>query len=118
MSKHNYSQYSKKNEEKKPVRPVEVVNEVVQEPVVETPVVEVKMEPKREVETNVKATVVNCAKLNVREKPNTDADILVVLNNGSEVEVDPARSTREWVKITTASGVDGFCMRKFVSVKA
>lgn len=123
MSKHNYSQYSKKNdnkivEEKKPIQPIEVVNEVIPEPVIAEPVAEVKMEPKREVETRVKGAVVNCAKLNVREKPNTDANILAVLDNGAEVVIDTARSTHEWVKITTAVGIEGFCMRKFVSAKA
>ena len=124
MSKHNYSQYSKKH--------ANPVNEVV-EPVVEdvettvvAPVepVEVKMEskidtpiePKRKSEAK-KGVVTNCAKLNVRANPTTDADVIAVLDNHSEVEIDMARSAGEWFKICTAAGVEGFCMRKFVNAK-
>lgn len=127
MSKHNYSQYSKKNvdnenkvvEELNPIQPVEII--------VDEPVAEVKMEPevavvKETVETvtlpkAVTGTVFNCSKLNVRSKPSTDAEVVAVLDNNSEVEIDSARSTNEWLKITTAVGVDGFCMRKFVNAK-
>ena len=115
MSNHNYSQYSNKkhkpNNYNKPK--VETTVDVEVEPA------EVKMEaPKAEVKTVVSGTVSGCAKLNVRVKPTTDSDVLIVLDHDSEVIIDPARSTTEWLKITTAAGIDGFCMRKFVSAKA
>lgn len=126
MSNHNYSQYSNKkhnpNNHNKPKAEatIDVEHEAVyvKHTVPEVEPAEVKMEaPKAEVKTIVPGTVSGCAKLNVRVKPTTDSDVLIVLDNGSEVMIDPARSTNEWLKITTAAGIDGFCMRKFVSAK-
>ena len=131
MSNHNYSQYSNKKNKKtcnkpqveEPIEKIDVVeNEAVPEVVYTfaAPVepLEVKTEaPKAEVETTIIGTVVGCSKLNVRAKPSTDADILVVLDVNSEVKVDPARSAVGWVKVITAAGVEGFCMRKFISAK-
>lgn len=65
----------------------------------------------------VTGTVTGCSKLNVRAKPSTDSEVVTILNGDSEVAIDPARSTNEWLKITTAAGVEGFCMRKFVNAK-
>lgn len=118
MSNHNYSQYSnKKNNHNKPKVDESVI--VLDDLVIEQS--EVKMEPetapvvKPEVKPVITGTVVNCTKLNVRSNPVIDAEILTVLDANSEVEIDKARSTNEWLKITTAAGIDGFCMRKFVS---
>ena len=139
MSNHNYSQYSNKksnsgkagtaaqavnkpkNYNKPKVEETIVENVMVHEPetmTVEPTAPEVKMVVET-VETAtlpkvVTGTVVKCSKLNVRAKPAPDADILTVLDVNSEVVIDTARSTNEWLKITTATGVDGFCMRKFV----
>ena len=133
MSNHNYSQYSN-NKKKKNYNKPKVEETVVDETVttVAAPVepVEIKMESfepavdvvVETVETvtlpkTVTGTVANCSKLNVRAKPATDAEVVTILNSDSEVKIDPARSTNEWLKITTAAGVEGFCMRKFVNVK-
>lgn len=124
MSKHNYSQYSKKNNYNKPA--VEDTTENIVIPEVNYTFVElhdVKMEPVNEtVDTvtlpkTVTGTVFNCAKLNVRSKPDTDAEVLTILDTNAEVVIDPARSINDWLKITTAAGVEGFCMRKYVSAK-
>lgn len=144
MSNHNYSQYSnnkKKKNYNKPKVEETVVEETVTTVAAPTESVENKMvveqsetAPKAEffepavdvvvetVETvtlpkTVTGTVAGCTKLNVRAKPATDAEVVTILNINSEIEIDPARSTNEWVKITTADGVEGFCMRKFVNAK-
>lgn len=132
MSNHNYSQYSnkkKKNYNKPkaelvdavttveaPVEPAEIKMEStpVVDPVVVNEVVDTN--PKAEVNTVFAGIVVGCNKLNVRSKPAIDANVLMTLDAGTEIVIDPARSTTDWLKITTA-GVDGFCMRKFVSAK-
>lgn len=136
MSKHNYSQYSKKSNnsnietaaqaanENTNVKPhVDeiiiddvAVSEIVMSEVVESPI-EVKMEPvvaEPVAPKSVIGTVFNCSKLNVRTKPIADADVVCVIDSNSEVEIDMSRSTKEWFKICTATGVEGFCMRKFV----
>lgn len=139
MSNHNYSQYSNKKNKKNYNNPkVEVEESVTTMAAPEEPV-EIKMvveqsetAPKAEtiavkpvvetVETvampaTVTGTVFNCSKLNVRVKPAIDAEVVTILNINTEVKIDPSRSTNEWLKITTVDGVEGFCMRKFVTAK-
>lgn len=135
MSKHNYSQYSKKNENVAPVAVEDEVTtpEVDVETVVDTVVApEVKMEVElsettaapelvnETVETaaipeTVKGIVANCAKLNVRVAPNASATIACVLDAKSEIEIDMAKSTDEWFCVCTVAGTEGYCMRKFVN---
>lgn len=125
MSKHNYSQYANKNNKNNPnkvtaeeLKPIEAASEVV--PVEETiePVVEPAVASVVETVPEIPATgtVINCTKLNVRAKPVADAEVLCVLAAESEIEVDMARSTSDWYHVITATGVDGFCMRKFVKI--
>lgn len=113
MSKRNYTQYS--NNKKKtttnavPVETLKPISETV------TPVelVEETVETVTLPET-VEGVVVNCAKLNVRVEPNLNGEIICVLDVMSEIEIDVTKSTDEWLKICTATGVEGYCMRKFV----
>ena len=85
MSKHNYSKYSDKkktnNTQPKP-------NKAVTSTVPKSPSPEVKMEVELIQETvdtvtlpkTVSGVVVDCAKLNVREEPSIDADVVCVLD--------------------------------------
>ena len=61
--------------------------------------------------------VVDCAKLNVRSEPYIDSDIVCVIPGSTEVEVDEENSTDDFYKICTYSGVEGFCMKKFIQLK-
>lgn len=131
MSKHNYTQYSnKKNETDSEVTQnnvfVEPVLETV-EPEVTTNTVEVKMdtvvepvvEPVVETETETVATVIGtvsgCSKLNVRATPDLFAEVVCIVSAGDEVIIDPAKSYNDWLCVTTATGIDGYCMRKYVN---
>ena len=60
--------------------------------------------------------VANCTKLNVREHPYATADIVCVIKVGTELMIDEAESTNEFYKVCTASGVEGYCMKKFVTI--
>lgn len=116
--KHNYTQYAKKNEETyvapevtevvETVETVETAEQVVIPEAVET--VETVTTPEL-----VTGTVANCAKLNVRVKPEATADVLCVLNAASELEINVNESTSEWFRVITATGVEGYCMRKFIN---
>lgn len=122
MPKHNYSQYSNKknNPSVKPINPfipVDEENEVAVEevkpmvkPMVET--VETVTLPK-----TVKGVVVNCAKLNVRMEPNATADVVCILDAKTEIEIDVAKSNDDWIHVYTATGAEGYCMRKFVNTR-
>ena len=99
--KHNYSNYSKPQEA----------------PVVEP---EVKVEETTEPETDdsVIGIVTGCAKLNVREGAAVNAAVLTTIPEGSEVQIDILDSTDEFYKVCTATGVEGFCMKKFINIEA
>lgn len=100
MSKHNDNHQT---------HPVEEKQTVVEETVVpDYPVVE---------ELKALAGVVtNCRKLNVREHPDTSADVLGELLMNSEVRVVANEKYDEWYHVITASGIDGYCMKKYIEV--
>lgn len=115
-NKRDYTRYSKENANlTETVEPVEVAEEIVdttaeviEEPIIEEPIIE---EPK-----SISGIVTDCIKLNVREQPNPNADILGTINEGSEVIVSEDESTDDFYKICTSAGLDGYCMRKFISI--
>lgn len=123
MSKHNYTQYSNKHNDNnpnkanrpnnKPAQKVEVAKPKTVEP---KPVVEPMVESVETVSlpATVEGVVVNCAKLNVREKPSTNSDVICVLDVMSEIQVDVSKSTTQWVYVYTATGVEGYCMREYI----
>lgn len=61
--------------------------------------------------------VVTAAKLNVRKLPSPNAEVLAVINQNSKVQIDTEASTVDWYKVYTAAGVEGYCMKKFITVK-
>lgn len=128
MSKHNYTQYSNKknhnDEGKTTVKQEEflIIDDLVETPVaeaIETPEVKMVVETVDTVALPklVSGFVSNCAKLNVRTQPAADADVVCVLNSGTEIEINVNNSTDEWFSICTAAGIEGYCMRKFVNAK-
>lgn len=128
MSKHkhhNYSQYSNKPKNESPKVSEELLNPIAEvkmdsEPEVVKPTVTTATNVMKDtVETKplpdtVSGMVVGCAKLNVRKEPNLFADIVCALNVQSEIEIDVEKSDKDWFYICTATGVEGYCMRKFV----
>lgn len=128
MSKRNYSQYSKKNDEVivEPVVETETEMEITTTPAtveptpeVDTAVVTEKVEKKSKKSkpqpVNVTGTVVNCAKLNVRVKADVASNVVCILDAASEIEINVAKSTKDWVSVCTATGIEGYCMRKFIN---
>ena len=133
MAKHNYSQYSNTNKksdktEKPKLVPADlaedVVADIVDEPVAtspETVVPEVKMVTET-VETvtlpkTVTGEVANCYKLNIRVAPVANARIEAIVDAGTKLTINVTESTDDWFKITTESGVNGYCMKKFVDAR-
>lgn len=128
MSKHNYSQYSNKqnyNQHKAEEVEPKMVEKVIEpktdldaltpgikmEPVVETKPEPVVESPKPKTVTGV---VTGCMKLNVRANPKPDADVLCIIDVDSKVELDMNKSNKDWYHVRTANGVDGYCMKKFI----
>lgn len=83
------------------VEPEEIVEEVVEQ----------------EEETVVAGVVVECEKLNVREQAVTGSKILCEINAGAEVIIDMDASTNEFYRVFTVSGIEGYCMKKYISIQ-
>lgn len=64
--------------------------------------------------TNVEGRVYGCAKLNVRSDASLFADVVCTLDVMSEIMIDVNKSTKDWLYICTATGIEGYCMKKFV----
>lgn len=59
--------------------------------------------------------VVNCLKMNIREKPDPVSKILCKVEALSEVKIDEVQSNSLWYRVCTVHGIEGFCMRKYVA---
>lgn len=127
MSNKNYGKYynEEKNNNEEVVETVETsVEETVEAPVeevetvaeetMETPVAET--EPAIEVVAEIKGVVSNCGRLNVRKKPNAESDAIAVIPVGAEVFIDMDASTEDFYKVNV-NGRDGFCMKKYITIK-
>lgn len=60
--------------------------------------------------------VTNCVRLNVRETPIITAKILSEVDANSKLMIDKTESTEEWFKVYTETGIEGFCMKKFITI--
>lgn len=58
----------------------------------------------------------NCNRLNVRKEPNIKSEIVAVIGVETDVEIIEVASTEEFYRIKTSDGVEGFCMRNYVTV--
>ena len=134
MSNKHYTQYSKfsgeepmlvnnpeleveDTVEEKVDEPIEgqiVIPEVEPEPVFIAPVSD--PEPSVEPENQKFGKVSNCKKLNIRKLPSRDAEIVSELIEGSEVMIDEKESTALFYKICTEHGIDGYCMKDYITV--
>lgn len=59
---------------------------------------------------------VNVDRLNVRVAPVFDADVMTIIKENTEVEVGLNESTDDFYKVYLANGVEGFCMKEFITI--
>lgn len=125
----NYSKFSQKKEsvnlEEIFPETEAVETDVEQEPIMD-PVIEAEAEQaqeivkeSQEVEEAVPTVgfVDNCECLRVRKESNVDSEELCIINKLSEVVIDLENSTDYFYKVTTSEGVEGYCMKKFITIK-
>lgn len=130
--KHNYTQYSNKPKSEVTEVKMESIPKITPEieklghkdPVGETgpigmPGVDLVNET---VETKslpemVEGVVSGCAKLNVRSDASLFADVVCTLDVMSEIMIDINKSTKDWLYVCTATGIEGYCMKKFVDAR-
>lgn len=60
--------------------------------------------------------VTDCLKLNIREEPDKDSKVVTIVNCLDKLNVYLNTSTDDWYAVRTASGIDGFCMKKYISI--
>ncbi len=116
MSKKDYTKFSKNHSADRNNFERESVPEVVyplpKDDIPEEPVAEPALERK----PLIFGKVAGCSKLNVRQRPNLQADILCCLDVNTEVEIDEDKSTNDFYAICTPSGREGFCLKKFIEI--
>lgn len=111
--KRDYTKFSKAD-------PVIIDESAVPEPADKTPgemlaesVVEKMLES---VEPTKKGVVVDCLRLNVREAPKANAEVVCVIDASTNFVIDESESTDDFYAICTESGAEGYCMKKFIKI--
>lgn len=113
MAKTNYSKMSKKSEvEETPITTLEI-----EEVEVDNGVSDCEIAPEETSKPETIGVVIDCGRLNVRVKPSSNADIICTVQVGSQLMIDPEKSTTDWLSVCTAAGTEGFCMAKFVKIE-
>lgn len=62
--------------------------------------------------------VSDCKKLRVRNYPELEANVICEIEVGSKVVIDENKSTEEFYKVCTETGIDGYCMKRFIKVES
>ena len=125
----NYSKFSQKKEnvnleeifpETEAVE-ADIEQELIMDPIIEAEAEQAQeiVEESQEVEEAVPTVgfVDNCECLRVRKESNVDSEELCIINKLSEVVIDLDNSTDYFYKVTTSEGVEGYCMKKFITIK-
>ena len=115
---HNYSKmFGNKNQQSSPSHEhgVNVVQQMTnQVENVDEPIVE---EVKQKI-VLVDGIVSNCELLNIRKESSKDAEVLCTIGVTTMVKVDLTvdKEAEEFYKIVTPNGVEGYCMKKFITI--
>ena len=109
MSNRDYTKFSKPEAE----RTVAEIQAEKVEQIEETPVVEEVVVPEKK---PVIGVVTNCVKLNIRKYPKPNSTVLCTVDCKSDLVIDEADSTNDYYKVCTAAGIEGYCMKKFVTI--
>ena len=110
MAHKNYSKYSERSKktENKPLDGQMVIEEVL---AVEAVVNE-------DTDVTLTGVVTGCERLNMRKKADKDSDVITILAKDTEVIIHTSESTtEEFYKVSTHSGLEGYCMKKYISIK-
>ena len=63
----------------------------------------------------VNGKIYDCQKLNLREEPSKDSNVVEVLDESSILIVDKENSTEDFYKVEV-NGKNGYCMKKFIKL--
>lgn len=65
------------------------------------------------------ASVVNCAKLNVRKEAKKDAEVVCIITKDTELTVSITKSTEDFYKVYTFNNevlVEGYCVKNYIKI--
>ena len=77
---------------------------------------EVTKEATKEADSTVVGYVSGCLKLNIREEGYLGANVVCVVPEKTALLIEVAESNDEWYKVYTETGMEGFCMKKYVTL--
>lgn len=70
-----------------------------------------------EVKKPMIGVVIDCSSLNIRAKSNINSEIITTIKAGTKLLINEDESVNEWYKVCTEAGIEGFCMKKYISVR-
>lgn len=109
----NYNKMSKKHD-KETEELLEKIDEIIpQAAEVAEPVEEPEPEP---VAAPIDGVVSGCTSLYVRSEPTVDSEPLGTIKCDTKVRIYESESTDDFYSVCTETGLEGFCMKKFISV--
>lgn len=74
-------------------------------------------EEKEKIMKRLFGIVTDCKKLNIRKEPSRSSEKVSVEDVGSELLIETDFDNENWYKVSTASGIDGYCMKEFVTLE-
>lgn len=77
---------------------------------------EVEEEVAEEADGTVVGYVSGCLKLNIREEGYPGANVVCVVPEKTALLIEVAESNDEWYKVYTETGMEGFCMKQYVTL--
>lgn len=66
---------------------------------------------------NMTIGVANCLRLHIYSEPSLVSDVVCKVRYMTEVSIDLDESTKDFYKVYTAIGAEGFCVRDHVTIK-
>lgn len=94
-------------------------NFVAMSDVVEEEVKEHEDEPLQDLGEETKrvpAMVIDCYRLNIRERPTTYSQVIATVAIGTKLEIIDRKKAGNFYKVVLPNGVEGFCMKDFVKI--
>lgn len=111
----NYNKMSKKHD-KETEELLEKIDEIIPqvaeaEELVAEPSVESTPEP-----MPIEGVVSGCNQLYVRSEASTESEPLGIIKCDTNVRIYESESTDDFYSVCTETGLEGFCMKKFISI--
>lgn len=66
---------------------------------------------------NRRTGIVNCLRLHILSEPDLGSEVICKVRYLTEVEIDMKNSTKDFYKIYTAIGAEGFCQKEHITSK-